>query len=319
MVSERESSANPGSFARADREKKVQRAVVRTETAEDNESCQQAIGNGSIMRSTAASIVVIVFGLTGTAKAMEKEFKQDFGGRAFDYERLQLHGNNAERHVMLEPGGLRMVLPANKKVPVVGVTPRFRVRGDFEITAEFEINKVDKPSAGYGAGATIYVLADTESREAASIGHLHRGREGVTFVAMHGTTPADGQRKHEVKFVQTRAKSGKLRIVRTDSVLRCLYAEGKIPDFKELFQTQFTRADLIQVRLGADSGGTPCAVDTSWKNLSIRAQALPNLHEGRSGRLFYILGFMLAGGVIAGGVWMWIRTKGRASEARGKG
>lgn len=266
------------------------------------------------MRSTTALIVVSMLGLNATTWATDKEYQQNFRDRAFDFQRLQLLGVNAQRHVTPEPGGLRMVLPGNKKIPLVGITPRFRVRGDFEITAEFVINKVGKPSGGYGVGVTIYLLAETEGQEVASMGRLHRVREGEVFAAMHGITPPDGQRKHNVKLVPTQAKFGKLRIARTDATLRYLYAEENSPDFKELFQAQFTHADIIQVRLGADSGGTDSTLDIFWKNLSINAKAFPDLHEVRSWRLYYIFGFILAGGLVAWGVWKWLRIKSQAKN-----
>ncbi len=260
------------------------------------------------MKSTLAGIVGIMFGLTAAAWATEREFKQNFRDSGFDFQRLQLIGVNAQRHVTPEPGGLRMVLPGNKKVPLVGVATRFRVRGDFEITAEFVINQVGKPSAGYGVGATIYLLADTEEKEAASMGRLHRIKEGDVFAAMHGSTPSGGKRLHNVKFFPTKAKSGKLRIARTNSILHYLYAEEHSPDFQELFQTQFTNADIIQVRLGADSGGAASALDMFWKSLSVYAQGFPNLDEVQSWSWLYILGFILAVGFLgAVGVWIWLR------------
>lgn len=256
------------------------------------------------MRATTAVLMTLC--LAATAEATEKEFSLDFRGKGFDFARLQLLGEGAERHVRLESGGLHIVLPDNQKLPVLGATPRFRVRGDFEITAEFEILKLGKPTAGNGSGATLYVIADSNGKEAGSIGRVSRVREGDVFFAMHGATPSDGQRKYETRCAPSQARVGRLRLVRTGSVLRCLYAAGKSSEFEELMETPFSRADLVQVRLGADGGGTACEVDVVWKQVSIRAEGLPSANETGSGTSWYV-GGVLVFGLAAGAWWVWRR------------
>ena len=68
-------------------------------------------------------------------------------------ELFALTGPNAREQMFEEPEGLRIVLPSDaERQDPIGLVTRFPIRGDFEITAAYEILRSDKPSAGYGTG-----------------------------------------------------------------------------------------------------------------------------------------------------------------------
>src|SRR5438105_9867666 len=51
------------------------------------------------------------------------------------------------------PAGARLMLPAGQgKLPAAGLATNFQVKGDFEITASYEIINADLPTEGYGNG-----------------------------------------------------------------------------------------------------------------------------------------------------------------------
>ncbi len=58
-------------------------------------------------------------------------------------------GGDAEQFVRTDPAGLRIRIPAGlNNHEAVGVAPRCRVHGDFEITVSFTIVKADTPDPG---------------------------------------------------------------------------------------------------------------------------------------------------------------------------
>ena len=53
-------------------------------------------------------------------------------------------------------GGLHIRIPAGLRNPeAMGIATRFQVRGDFEITATYEMIQADTPIRGYGLAATL--------------------------------------------------------------------------------------------------------------------------------------------------------------------
>jgi hypothetical protein len=66
----------------------------------------------------------------------------------------QNEGN--EKVLKRDAGGIRIILSEKPSgFPPFGVTPRFCVRGDFEITASYELLKLERPASGYGAALGV--------------------------------------------------------------------------------------------------------------------------------------------------------------------
>jgi hypothetical protein len=58
-----------------------------------------------------------------------------------------------------------------------------------------------------------------------------------------------------------------------------LVADGDSNSFRELYRTIFGTQDLEFVRLAATPGGSRNAVEVVWKDLTIKAQALPGFAD----------------------------------------
>ena len=89
-------------------------------------------------------------------KRLVAEFHQDLKGGKFDSKMLKLVGGDGGKFVKTEEDGLHIRMPAGLDKPLpVGVAPRFRIHGDFEITASYAIVKADKPIRGYGLAVAL--------------------------------------------------------------------------------------------------------------------------------------------------------------------
>src|SRR5438552_1974744 len=86
---------------------------------------------------------------------LKEKYHESFTGSAEKHPAWGLYGQNAATFVKFEPQGLRFNLPAGFEGarPSIGVTTRVSVKGDFRITASFEILQ-EPEAAAIGKGQT---------------------------------------------------------------------------------------------------------------------------------------------------------------------
>jgi hypothetical protein len=210
------------------------------------------------------------------------EFHQDFRSGAFDYRSLRFEGGNIEQFVKPERDGLHIRIPAGLRNPApVGVVPRFRIHGDFEITASFAIVKADKPIRGYGVSAALWVETDTPTAESATIerGIIPREGERFTSTRISGPPPPE-TRKYDVRRARAESRSGKIRMARVGSKVITSYADGDKP-FRVLRSVELGPEDLTLARLAAHTGMSDHSIEICLQDLTIRAEALPGYEPRR--------------------------------------
>src|SRR5687768_10713742 len=90
------------------------------------------------------------------------EYVQDFHHDFRDARLPDELGRQGSGGVMrIENEGLRITLPKDRqRLGQVGVFTNFPIKGNFEITAAYEILHADQPTDGWGVGATLYLLVD---------------------------------------------------------------------------------------------------------------------------------------------------------------
>lgn len=210
--------------------------------------------------------------------ALAAEFRQDFRGKPYDASLFRPTGPGFATAIRSDKKGLRIVLPPEHgKKPPVGVVLKTGIKGDFEITMEFEVVNVKEPEGGQGAGPSLYLTMVSPAQTAVTTGwQLKPGGETV-FFAHRASTPPGSAREHRVKSAPATGRSGKLRIVRTGAVLAYLAAEGDSDSFKEIDQFEVGREDVNGVRVAAANGGSPTLVDVRIGSLNVLADELGDL------------------------------------------
>src|SRR5205814_3350678 len=95
------------------------------------------------------------------------------------------------------------------------------------------------------------------TKEAATIWRIV-GKDGKPFFMSHrATTPAGGKREHSGgERTPAPSATGKLRLVRSDSTLTYLVADGDSNEFQEIHETELGMDDIDLVRFAADNGGS---------------------------------------------------------------
>jgi hypothetical protein len=204
------------------------------------------------------------------------EFHQDFKNGAFDSRTMSRVGGDAERFVRTDPAGLRIRIPGGlNNHEAVGVAPRCRIHGDFEVTVSFTIVKADEPIRGYGVAATVWAETNTATSEAVTIERGIIPKEGERFTSTRiSGYPLD--RKYDVRRVRAQSRAGKLRMERAGTKVTTLFADGDEP-FRPLRTVELGPEDVTLLRLGAETGMSDHSVEVLLEELTIRADALPGL------------------------------------------
>jgi hypothetical protein len=246
---------------------------------------------------------------SGAGAVSAAETGQDFRGKPYDSRLFLTTGPGFATALRSDAQGLRIVLPPEHgKRPPVGIVCKTGVKGDFEITMEFEVVNVEGPKGGRGAGPSLYLTMVSPTQEAATTGWQLKPDGSSVFFAHRASTPPGGPREHHGRTTPTQGRSGKLRLVRTGSILAYLAAEGKGDSFREIDQFEIGKADVNAVRVAADNGGSPTLVDVRINSLKIVADELgdPTPLPPPSSRwpLWLGLGVVLAAGG-AYGFWRW--------------
>ncbi len=214
----------------------------------------------NVPRRGPAVSLLLLLAAAGLAGDGSEVTDQDFRGGHFPRPLFAKVGRDLDRLVKAEAGGLRITLPAGPKAwPQTGISPRFPVAGDFDITVSYEILALEPPQKGYGSGVMLWVL--TSDNQGAAMTRCQRVQEGNVHSLDRAFPKEGGGLRHDERFLSTSAQSGQLRLRRTGDTLHYLAAEGVDGEFAELRQEPFSTADLKTVLVAADSGGSPTVLD----------------------------------------------------------
>ncbi len=200
-------------------------------------------------------------------------FEHDFTRDGLPAEYFKKLGQNAERYISVQPDGVHAVRSGTGKYSQTAFGQRFRVQGDFDITASFD--QLQTQSPGNCTAQLLVILQDKSTH------HLQMARTNIArtdteiFQRIYGRfteIKPDGSRESGASFLASEANSGRFRIARRGDTAYFLFAEGDSPAFR-LIATETVGTDEIK-----SNGIHLCAITTGagrasivWKNLSIQA------------------------------------------------
>jgi Protein of unknown function (DUF1583) len=226
-------------------------------------------------RFSAWAAAILLTGLGAVPSGSAAEIGQDFRGKPYDPKLFKPTGPGFATAIQSDRQGLRIVLPPEHgKKPPVGVVIRTGVKGDFEITMEFEVVEVKEPTGGQGAGPSLYLAMESPTQEAATTGWQLKPNGSSVFFTHHASTPPGGKREHHGNTTPISSRSGKLRLVRTGSTLSYLAAEGRSDSYREIDRFEIGRDEVNTVRIAASNGGSPTLVDVRINSLKVVADEL---------------------------------------------
>ena len=223
--------------------------------------------------------------LLGAAEVSGGEsFMQSFTQERSGEPMVMLTSRGAAKYAKLTPEGYLFSLPAGQAHdPAAGLLAQFRARGDFEITATYEIVEHDSPSMGYGSGASLCVIA--ASNDAATVARVDHPKRGqVIATDRRGAPAADGKARHHVKMVPATNDSGKLQLIREGGTLRYLATDVE-GELKEIRRESFVTYELTTIRLSADTGGSNGALHRALRRfIGAGGSVAVSAHDGKRGQ-----------------------------------
>jgi hypothetical protein len=188
---------------------------------------------------------------------------------------ITLHGRDAQNGARGDGRGLRIRLPVNKEpASLVYVEARFRVRGDFEITAGYELVAIGKPPPSEGAGVSLSVRFDSARGPRGSLDRLNTPA-GDVFRTDWTTAAADGKSKHDWATTPAKAAWGRLRLVRTGEKMQYAAADGG-RQYRELRAENVGKDDVEQLRFTCTNSWSVVPVDIRLLDLTVQASAVVN-------------------------------------------
>jgi hypothetical protein len=207
---------------------------------------------------------------------------------------LRMTGAFLAKYTIREPEGLRVTLPAKReKYSTIALQTDFRVSGDFEITATYELFAADVPDnpdkPGAVVGVNIYIIQGDDGKRFARVGRFNTQKRGHVYEISH--TDRDRENSTTMQRFPTDQWAGQLRFVRKGKALAYLVKDAKTgDDFRELFVAEdFGDDPLKMVRYVVNTTELPCMVDARLIDFRVRsgdlsaAVADPTpLHERRN-------------------------------------
>ncbi len=205
-------------------------------------------------------------------------FRQDFRNKSLPDLNMKLEKPAQASLVKAEPGGLRITIPADKRyADAVGMTAPTPIKGDFEITAAYEIIEANRPTGGgFGVGIELYIKAKSRSQEGLGFYRLTRDSGADSYSCSQMSTNEKGQRGpvrgsgQGDKDFPAHGKFGQLRITRVGSKVILSAADDLGNDFQPKYEMDYVPDDLVMLRIGANPGGAPNPVDLRLLDLRVR-------------------------------------------------
>ena len=235
-----------------------------------------------------------------------QSYRQSFVDKKYDFRWLRISApGGATNLVRPDPRGVRITIPAKLRESVA-IETKFAIRGDFDLRAAYEILAVQTPATGWGVGPELLVKPRGDWDKLASLSRFARPKDTGYSAAF--VLKVNEQRKVSGNWPATTARKGTFRLVRTGPILHYLVAEGDKQEFQQIYQVEFGAEDLEMARLAAVTGGSTASVDVLWKDVEIRAEALPGLpgsakESGRS--RWWLVAIIATAVVVLAGMAVW--------------
>jgi len=223
-------------------------------------------------------VVWACWALPPVAGKEPSKYETSFDGSAFDNKNLVPTSPGNSSLIRPDKDGVHLFSAPPKLVNNLGFGPRFKLRGDFEITATFTVLKAPQPTEGFGTGAVIQLTTNSPGPASVVFGRLCR-KDGGQVISAFAATGAGEERKPVTRLFPNTGNSYRFRINRTGDKLTFFSAEPKSDKFRNLFSTPFDTAEVNLLRLGMQQSNADSAVEVTWHDLQIQADELVGMPD----------------------------------------
>ncbi len=232
------------------------------------------------------AVLLVVVGLScgGHAVGQEKKvelkesYTESFAGPASKHPAWGLYGPQAKSTVKFEPEGLRIQLPAGVEGqrPANGVTTRIGVKGDFQVTARYEILQEPAPEDGKSpTRLTMDVVFAPPHYDAATLSRrvVRAGKQSFAWMSLWDADAGKAVSR-SLTSVPAKAMTGRLRIERTGTNIAYSFGEADDDTFTRVSVAPFSTDDVAEVRLIAATSGATASLDVRFKEIEVRGEKI---------------------------------------------
>lgn len=236
------------------------------------------------------------------------EIKETFSGRDFDHARWTLSNTSvAITKVDFSRGVMRLIVPPGPDMrPLMGLSSRFGLEGDFDVRVDYTIRSLPKPEKEW-VNLSIFVsgpdgMAAISRTNDAGSGHGYsrwfQPRAGIIMAPLAMNVPSDD-------------KAGTLRLERLGKELR-YYAGGRGRPLHQIGAVDFGDRPIDTVAFQVLPQPLKSSIDIEFDNISVKADRIAGLvfvPRARFGTFRWIL---LGLGVVAlASLWRWSARRRR--------
>jgi hypothetical protein len=164
--------------------------------------------------------------------------------------------------------------PGQDQVKYSGVTLRFGLRGDFQITARYRL--ISMPQGEPGCFPALKISIWDAGEHWAQMVRQILATEGDVFSAFY---KQPGAPHASVVYRPTSVTAGRLSLRRVGTTLHYLATIDESDELVELHAIEFPDDDVTKIHLAAQTGGSPTGVEMIWHDLQIEADAVLGLAE----------------------------------------
>jgi hypothetical protein len=266
------------------------------------------------MKRPCQALLCLLIGLA-THSSPAGDYIRDFARKGIDKQVMKLSGSCAAEAITEDSLGILVRIPLKESGHAsAGVISKFKVGGDFEITAAYELIEVNRPKNGYGAGVGLRIVKSSGDARRATLARFQHPKSGSGYTTDVAVMENE-KLKHESTSVPTETRKGRLRLVRRGPALQFLVAEGENDSFREVRQAEFGSEELSSVELYGDTGGAQLPVSVRLISLAVTADDLPlGAPQKQERAIWSIWSIFGAAGVlllVASGVYYFWRARKR--------
>ncbi len=265
----------------------------------------------------AAVLLLAVLPPAGGAAEMKDVLTVEVSKPAAYRTRFGMYGHMPQSHIGTEQfAGLRFRLPGGvPEITQTGIYSYFELSGDCEVILTYELLNVAPPRGGYGSGLGLAFDAG-EGVGRGAIQRFLRAGEGEGYLLQAVPEGSRGEVTALERFVLATAKRGRMGLRREGKELVFLAADGPNAALEEVDRVPFSTGTIRAVRVFADTGGSPTALDVRVRDLQVRAEQIAAGAPPRQGtsvwsRVGAVLGAVAGVGLLG---WGWHICRRRSDD-----
>jgi hypothetical protein len=230
------------------------------------------------------------------------ELTEIFAGGDFDHSRWALSNTIvAVTKTDFSRGAFRLVVPPGPDMrPLVGLTSRFGLEGDFEVTVDYVLHSLPKPAKEW-VNVSIFINGPDGMAAMTRTNNANSGHGYTTWFQ----PPAGSKAQMHASGVPTEDKTGRLRLARVGKELR-FYASAAGQPSHQLGAAEYGDRPVETLAFQVLAPALKAQVDVEFDNISVKADRLTGLvyvPPTTYGSLPWIGGGLAVLAII--GVWWW--------------